>query len=328
MRLGEETAHFINANKDKPFFAYLSFYAVHSPIQTTQDKWAKYRQKAHDMELAESGYIFDRTLPVRQVQDNPIYGGLVETMDDAVGVVLQSLKDAGIEDNTIVIFTSDNGGVSSGDAFSTSNLPFRGGKGRQWEGGIREPFFIKVPWLNMNGEECDVPVIHTDFYPTILDFLGLDLKQDQHVDGLSLKPLFEGKTIPERELYWHYPHYGNQGGEPSAIVRYGGWKLIHYFEDGRNELFNLKADIGEQNNVISDNREIAIKLKIKLDEWLSETGARLPVLDPEYDPKKAEEKLNSLKINYMQQLENHRKEILSEDWQPNDNWWDSKITED
>jgi len=328
MRLAEETANFIKANKEKPFFAYLSFYAVHSPIQTTPKKWEKYRQKAHKTGLAESGYIFDRTLPVRQVQDNPIYGGLVETMDDAVGMVLKALEDSGVDDNTIVIFTSDNGGVSSGDDFSTSNLPFRGGKGRQWEGGIREPFFIKVPWHVKKGVKCDIPVIHTDFYPTILDFLGLDLKPEQHVDGVSLKPLFEGKTIPKRELYWHYPHYGNQGGEPSSIIRDGDWKLIHYYEDGRDELYNIETDIGEQNNVIEENKDLALKLRTKLDKWLRETGAKFPDPDPEYDVEKAERQLYNMRTKEPEGLERQRLQILRADWQPNDNWWDSKVMND
>ncbi|MEM7314207.1 MAG: sulfatase, partial [Planctomycetota bacterium] len=143
MRLADETADFIASQKgnDKPFLAYLAFYSVHSPIQTTQPLWDKYRKKAGD-DLAGERFIIDGHLPIRQVQDNPIYGGMIESMDKAVGVVLQSLKDNGFDDNTVVIFTSDNGGVAAGDASSTSNLPFRGGKGRQWEGGIREPFYI------------------------------------------------------------------------------------------------------------------------------------------------------------------------------------------
>jgi arylsulfatase A-like enzyme len=139
-------------------------------------------------------------LPIRQVQDNPLYGGLVETMDDAVGIVLNALDELGLAENTIVIFTSDNGGVSAGDAFATSNLPLRGGKGYQFEGGIREPYFIKVPWLDIAGKSSEVPVTGTDFYPTLLDFAGADLKPEQHNDGVSLVPLLSGGTIDEREL--------------------------------------------------------------------------------------------------------------------------------
>jgi arylsulfatase A-like enzyme len=147
LRLGRETADFIKASADQPFFAMLSFYAVHAPVQTTADRWKKYRDRAERMGLTRNNqrFIFDRRLPVRQVQDHPIYAGMVETMDEAVGLVLTQLKELGLEDNTIICFTSDNGGVSSGDAFATSNLPLRGGKGRQWEGGVREPYTSSRP---------------------------------------------------------------------------------------------------------------------------------------------------------------------------------------
>jgi membrane-anchored protein YejM (alkaline phosphatase superfamily) len=155
--------HFLLSSRFMPFMHLL---------QTTQEKWAKYRQKAEDMGIAESAFEMGHFLPIRQVQDNPVYGGLVETMDDAVGVVLNALEEMGLADNTIVVFTSDNGGVAAGDAFATSNKPLRAGKGYQFEGGIREPFFIKVPWLNTSGKKSDVPVIGTDFYPTLLELAG------------------------------------------------------------------------------------------------------------------------------------------------------------
>ncbi len=158
MRLANETVQFLRENKDHAFFAYLAFYAVHGPIQTTQEKWAKYRQKAEQMGIAETGFEMGHFLPIRQTQDNPVYAGLVESMDDAVGVVLNALEELGLEENTIVIFTSDNGGVAAGDNFSTSNLPLRAGKGYQFEGGIREPYFIKVPWMEGGTEmsgACD-----------------------------------------------------------------------------------------------------------------------------------------------------------------------------
>ena len=174
-RLAAETASFIEQSKDQPFFAFLSFYAVHGPIQTTHEKWKKYRDKADAIGIRESGYEMERLLPIRTVQDNPIYAGLVESMDDAVGLVLDKLAALGLEQNTVVIFTSDNGGVASGDAFSTSNLPLRGGKGYQWEGGIREPFFIKAPWLKDSRKTVDYPVTGADFYPTILELANIRL---------------------------------------------------------------------------------------------------------------------------------------------------------
>lgn len=219
IRLARETAGFIKeqvtANKNQPFLAYLSFYAVHAPIQTTQNRWSYFRAKADKQGIKTSGFVFDRTLPVRQEQDNPVYAGLVQQMDDAIGIVLDQLKVLGLDTNTLVVFTSDNGGVSSGDAFSTSNLPLRGGKGRQWEGGTRVPLIIRCPGVEQ-GKTCDVPVIGIDYFPTILDYLGLSPDPRSLLDGVSILPLLHGQKIDNRLLYWHYPHYGNQGGEPSS----------------------------------------------------------------------------------------------------------------
>ncbi|MCA9069371.1 MAG: sulfatase, partial [Planctomycetaceae bacterium] len=193
IRLGQETANFIKShtksNKESPFLAYLSFYSVHGPIQTTPKLWKKYRDKAEGKDLAEERFEWDRRLAVRQVQDCPIYAGMIESMDDAVGMVLETLDELNLSDNTIVCFTSDNGGVSSGDAFSTSNLPLRGGKGRQWEGGIREPFYIKAPGVTKPGSMCDVPVNGIDWYPTLLELAGVAIPKAQAIDGVSLVPL-------------------------------------------------------------------------------------------------------------------------------------------
>lgn len=329
MRLAQETADFIAQNKDVPFFAFLSFYAVHGPIQTTQPKWKKYRDKAHKQGIAKEGYEMERVLPIRTVQDNPIYAGLVESMDDAVGVVLESLKTSGVADNTIVVFTSDNGGVASGDAFSTSNLPLRGGKGYQWEGGIREPFFIKVPWLPIKSKKSDFPVTGADFFPTLLDLAQLELLPDQHKDGVSLRPILEGKTLNlERPLYWHYPHYGNQGGNPSSIIRLGDWKLIHYWENDIKELYNLREDPSEQNNVIAQHRQVAQKLSNQLLNWLKEVGARLPEKDKEYNANLAAKRHQNMVKEKMPALERLRMDFLSEDFKPNADWWGSMITED
>jgi arylsulfatase A-like enzyme len=325
LRLARETATFIEEHKDTAFFAFLSFYAVHAPLQTTQEKWAKYRQKAEDMGIAETGFIMGKFLPIRQVQDNPLYAGLVETMDDAVGIVLNKLDELGLAENTIVIFTSDNGGVSAGDAFATSNLPLRGGKGYQFEAGIREPYFIKVPWLDIAGTSSDAPVTGTDFYPTLLEFAGADPKPEQHNDGVSLVPLLSGGTIDERELIWHYPHYGNQGGEPSSIIRRGEWKLIHYYEDGRKELYNLKTDPEETSDLASKNPELANNLSKQLFSFLNEAGARFPELDPEYNHELEQKHLERIVNERLPQLEKQRLDILSKDYDPGNNWWGSKV---
>ncbi|MGB5418362.1 sulfatase [Algibacter sp.] len=329
MRLAQETASFIEKHKDSVFFAFLSFYAVHAPIQTTESKWAKYRNKADSMGIAESGYKMERVLPIRQVQDNPVYGGLVETMDDAVGVVLKALKDNGLDKNTIVVFTSDNGGVASGDHYATSNLPLRGGKGYQWEGGIREPFFIKVPWLKHAGASTGFPVINTDFYPTLLDLANVPLNPEQHKDGISLKPLLEGNNLEvNRPLYWHYPHYGNQGGEPTSIIQKEGWKLIHYWEDGHEELYKLPSTEEDDLNVLSKNSEIAIEMSGELLSWLIEVGAKYPEKDIQYDSLKAQKRYSNIVNQKWTSLERARFDVLSKDFQPNDNWWKSKLTED
>lgn len=328
MRLAKETVNFMKENKEEKFFAYLSFYAVHGAIQTTQNKWKKYRAKAEKNGIAATGFKMAKFLPIRQTQDNPVYGGLVESMDDAIGVVLQGLQDLGLDKNTIVVFTSDNGGVSAGDSFSTSNLPLRGGKGYQFEGGIREPYFIKVPWLKNAAKESNTPVTGTDFYPTLLDLVGADLKPNEHKDGVSLLPLIKGKSIEKRPLIWHYPHYGNQGGEPSSIIRLGDWKLIHYYEDGRNELYNIKNDFTESTNVIAVNEEIAKNLEHQLFEYLKEVNARYPFKDPKHDAKAEKQHLKKMATQKLKSLEKQRFLYLSEDFDPKNNWWGSKVTLD
>lgn len=327
MRLADETNNFIENhvknNKKQPFFAYLSFYAVHAPIQTTKENWKYFRDKADSLGIKDNGFKVDRTLPVRQTQDNPVYAGLIKQMDDAVGAVLDKLEELGLMENTLIVFTGDNGGVSSGDNYSTSCLPLRGGKGRQWEGGLRVPYIIKAPGKTQEGRTSDVPVIGTDFYPTILDFAGLPMHPEQHVDGVSLKPLFCGGKIPSRSFYWHYPHYGNQGGEPSSVIRDGDWKLIHYYEDGRNELYNLKIDSTESEPLNIQYPEKVDYLCKKLSVWLTDVGANYPSADPEYDPKKEAEYKLKQQTDNLQRLERERKNQLSESYEPNKDWWGS-----
>ncbi|MFV2065845.1 MAG: sulfatase [Pirellulales bacterium] len=325
VRLGEETARFIEAHQGEPFLAYLSFYSVHAPIQTTRQLWSKYRQKATAGADVRTRFLIDRTLPVRQVQDNPIYAGMIESMDRAVGIVLDKLDTLGLSDNTVVVFTSDNGGVSSGDAYSTSNLPYRGGKGRQWEGGIREPYYVRAPGVTSPGSRCDVPVTGTDFYPTILELAGLPPRPEQHVDGVSLVPLLRGDSIAIRDLFWHYPHYGNQGGEPSSIIRSRDWKLIHYWEDGRDELYNLAQDVQERSEMAGKHPDIRASLRQKLDRWLEETGARLPSLNPHYDAQQAERQRSDVRSKLLPGLEKRHAAYLDPDWTPNKTWWDSTL---
>ena len=327
LRLAEETASFIESSKENPFLAFLSFYTVHGPIQTTEELYTKYRNKAEAMGLTDNDtrFKFDRRLPVRQVQDNPIYAGMVESLDTAVGIVMNKLKETGLDKNTVVIFTGDNGGVSSGDSFSTSLLPFRGGKGRQWEGGIREPYIIHVPGMTKPGAVSQVPAIGMDFYPTILELAGLPQIPTQHADGVSLVPVLKGGAIAERDLFWHYPHYGNQGGEPSSMIRSKDWKLIYYHEDGRVELYNLADDIGEQNDLATQQPETVSNLRKRLDSWLAETGALFPERDPRFNQEKFDGKIEHAKTTRMQQLEKQHANFLNKSKKPSPNWWGSAV---
>ncbi len=328
LRLAKETNNFISQQKSKkPFFAFLSFYSVHGPIQTSPHLWEKYRKKATAAGLAAERFKVDRTLPVRQVQDCPIYGGMMESMDDAVGLVMNKLKELGIDKNTIVIFTSDNGGVSSGDAFATACLPFRGGKGRQWEGGIRQPYYIVAPGVTKPGSTSSQFATGTDFYPTLLELAGLEKLPNEHLDGISLIPALKGGHS-ERVLYWHYPHYGNQGGEPSSIVREGNYKLIRYHEDGREELYNVKEDIGETKDLAAENPDLVKKLSARLTAHLTEVGAKIPKPDPRFNAEKKAAQIKSLHTKKKAQLEQQHANFLKPGYQPNKTWWGSVQTKD
>lgn len=329
LRLARETIDFMEdkLEADEPFFAYLSFYAVHGPIQTTKEKWEYYRQKADDQGIAESGFIVDRTLPVRQIQDNPVYAGLISSMDDAIGEVLDYLKKKNALDNTIVIFTSDNGGVSSGDNYSTSCLPLRGGKGRQWEGGTRVPLVIMGPSVNDKGRREDTPVIHMDLFSTIMDMTGHPLPGNRTEDGVSLKGLIENnEPLDSRSLFWHYPHYGNQGGEPSSYVVNGDWKLIHYWEDGREELYNIREDISESTDVIKLHEDVAANMHDMLFTWLQETDARIPEKNPYYREADYRKFILERQERQLRKQEEARLDMLSLTFSPNADWWGSIVT--
>ncbi len=325
LRLGQETADFIEKHKDQPFLAYLSFYTVHGPIQTTQALWNKYRDKAEKAGLLKERFLFDRRLNVRQVQDCPIYAGMIELMDDAIGTVLHKLDELGLDENTIICFTSDNGGVSSGDAYATSNLPLRGGKGRQWEGGIREPFYLKAPGITQPGSTCAIPVSGIDWYPTLLDLCGIESPKEQAVDGVSLVPLLRSKKIEDRPLYWHYPHYGNQGGEPSSIIMEGDWKLIYYHEDGRYELYHLGHDIGERNDLIAKEKKRGQQMRKKLDTWLERINAQFPKPDPKFDSLKRAARWKNIESSGKQRLEKQHSSFLESNFKPNKDWWGSSV---
>lgn len=329
IRLGNETAKFISeqAKGGAPFFAMLSFYSVHAPIQCSENRWKKYQAKAEAMGLtkrSEPRFEIDRSKEVRQVQDHPVYAGMMAALDDAVGVVLDAIEDAGIANNTVVIFTSDNGGVSSGDGFATACLPMRGGKGRQWEGGIRQPYYIAWPGVTNEGGISEVPATGTDFYPTILDMAGLDGKPEQHLDGVSLVPALKGESVDTRDLFWHYPHYGNQGGDPSAIILRGDWKLIHYFEDGRYELYNIARDTGETNDLAAERPSKVTEMATTLKTWQKEVGASFPTEKPNYSAEKHQQSMQQLKKVGLPRRESQHAEFLNPDFIPKGGWWDQR----
>jgi arylsulfatase A-like enzyme len=214
--------------------------------------------------------------------ESATYAAMVDHADESVGRLLKKLKEHQITDRTVVIFMSDNGGRIP----QTSNAPLSGSKGELLEGGIRVPMLIKWPRVIKPGTVCRVPVTSTDFYPTLLDMAGLLLKPNQHMDGKSLVPLCKGKTCIEREaIFWHYPHYNGQPkGKPSSAVRKGNWKLIEFFEDNHLELYNLKQDIGEKNNLIHKHPEKANELYQRLENWRKKVNAQMPKPNPNYDP--------------------------------------------
>ncbi len=285
-RLATEATKFIEANRDRPFFAYFSFYDVHTPLMAREDLRKKYEQKRTRLGLTEKwGREHERD--VRLVQEHAVYAAMVEAMDLAVGKVLAKLDDLGLSQNTLVIFTSDNGGLSTSEGWPTSNLPLRGGKGWMYEGGIREPLLVRWPAVVQAGRVIETPVSSPDFFPTLLDVVGKPRQPNQVLDGESLLPILKGGALGERPLFWHYPHYGNQGGAPSAAVRRGKWKLmIEWQEDNRIELFNLDVDIGEQTDLAAQEPRLAASLQAELHAWQKQVGAKLPIANPKYDAAK------------------------------------------
>jgi arylsulfatase A-like enzyme len=284
-RLARETATFIEANKDRPFFAYFAFYSVHTPLMARPDLQKKYEAKREKLGLSPE-WGKEGAREVRLVQEHAVYAAMVEAMDLAVGKVLAKLDELGLSENTLVILTSDNGGLSTSEGSPTSNLPLRGGKGWMYEGGIREPLVIRWPSVVKAGTIVGAPVSSPDFFPTLMDAAQAKPQSGQVMDGVSLLPLLKGQELKDRAIFWHYPHYGNQGGAPSAAIRHGPWKLIHWFEDDRIELFNLSTDLSEQTNLAEKEPERVAQLRAELTVWQKDIGAKFPTPNATYDPAK------------------------------------------
>ena len=277
-RLARETASFIKANGEqgKPFFAYLSFYSVHTPLEGRPDLVKKYEAKAKEIagnEFANEEQVFgSKPRKVRVLQKHATYAAMVEAMDEAVGKVLKQLDDSGLSENTIVIFTSDNGGLSTSEGSPTSNLPLRGGKGWIYEGGVREPWIVRYPGVTKAGSISKEPICSIDLYPTIADAAKVEI--NHQIDGVDLLPALEGQSLNREALYWHYPHYSNQGGIPGGAIRVGDYKLVERYEDGRVHLYNLADDVGEQTDLAESQPERTEELRDALHAWYKTVDAK------------------------------------------------------
>ncbi len=280
-RLTDEAIRFIDDNREQPFFLNLWYYSVHTPIQAKPDKIAKYRAKAAKLPpLAEPG-IPEHDSWHHARQDNPVYAAMLESLDENVGRLLTALQERGLDRRTIVMFMSDNGGLSTGTSKNapTSCLPLRAGKGWVYEGGIRSPLLVKWPATTTPGATCEQPVISTDVYPTLLTMAGLPQRPTQHLDGIDLSPVLRSSqtTLNREAIYFHYPHYHhiNSMG-PSGAVRSGDYKLVERFETMTNELYNVRQDPGEQHDLSKTKPEVAARLRTLLHQWRAQSGAEMP----------------------------------------------------
>jgi arylsulfatase A-like enzyme len=285
-RLTDEAIRFIEANKDKPFLCYLSHYAVHNPQQAKPQIIARFKDKAAKLPPVAPEFVNDSGRNVRQVQNQPVYAANIASLDESVGRVMATITRLGLDNDTIVIFTSDNGGLSTAEGTPTSNVPLRMGKGWNYEGGVRVALIVKAPGVTSAGSACADPVISTDFYPTLLELAGQPFRPSQHLDGQSIVPLLKGqRPAGDRPLFWHYPHYSNQGGGPGAAVRVGDFKLIEWFEANRAELYNLRQDVAERNDLAAKLPDKAKELRDRLHAWQKSVDAAFPIANPDYDPK-------------------------------------------
>jgi len=261
-READEAARFITTHAEESFFLYWAPYAVHTPLQAKKELIEKYKAKE------------------RTHQKNATYAAMVESVDRGVGRVLRALEESGVAESTIVIFTSDNGGLLG----ATNNAPLRSGKGYPYEGGIREPLIVRWPGRIEAGSECDEPVVSIDFLPTICEAVGLAPPAERAIDGRSIMPLLRGSGPWQRDaLFWHFPHYRGNDVVPYSIIRAGDWKLIKRYEGQTFELFNLKEDVGEKRDLSGEMPDKVRQLDAMLEQWLMATGAKLPRPNPDYE---------------------------------------------
>jgi arylsulfatase A-like enzyme len=277
-RLTTEAIGFMEKNRDKPFFIYFPHYAVHTPLMAKKEVIEKYKSKTDPKGLHQ----------------NATYAGLVESVDDSMGRLMKALEELKLSDNTIIVYTSDNGGLKG----VTSNAPLRVGKGSAYEGGVRVPLIVKWPGITKAGSTCSVPVIGADYFPTLLEMAGVAVPAKHVVDGESIVPLLKQAGQLKREaIYWHYPHYHPGGATPYGAIREGDFRLVEFFEDNHVELYNLKEDVGETKDLALTNPEKAKELRAKLTTWRQQVGAQMPAPNPNFDPAKDGAKPQNKKKN-------------------------------
>ena len=267
----------IDRFKDEPFFLYFAYHTPHTPIQGRADLVERYRKK----------------LSANAIHKNPAYAAMVYSLDQSVGRIMQCLVKHGIDDRTVVVFLSDNGGLTQRYgklAHFTDNAPLRRGKGSAYEGGVRVPSIVRWPGAIKSGSVCHEPIISMDFYPTILSLTKSpgDEAHNAKLDGVDLGPLFKqpGSNL-NRDLYWHYPHYHAGGDSPYSAIRSGKWRLIEFHEDQSLALYDLSADVGEKVNLAKRMPDRVSSLHEKLVSWRKRVGAQKPTQNPDFDPKRA-----------------------------------------
>lgn len=284
-RLTNESLRFLQSLEKEPFFLYLAFYTVHTPIQACKKHIGHFSAKKDD--LGDEGkpiLVNEHSGSTIINQVNAPYASMVHSMDENVGRIIDYLHESGLLDNTYIIFTSDNGGLSTmgrDRVAPTSVRPLRAGKGWCYEGGIRVPLIIVGPGIS--NSSSNIPVLSADFYPTILDMAGLTLMPQQHIDGKSLFPLLTENRAPDRQaIFWHFPHYHGSQWTPGAAIRKGNWKLIEFYHYDKTELYNLAEDIGETTDLAAQYPEKTIELKALLKKMQEDAGALFPEMNPDF----------------------------------------------
>lgn len=285
-RLTDEALRFVEAHKAERFLVFLSFYTVHTPIQASRRHLGRYERKRRALPrpgLPETTPEHDGL--TRERQDDAPYASMVEAMDENVGRLLTKLDQLELDANTVVVFTSDNGGLATlgpSRMAPTSNRPLRAGKGWCYEGGIRVPFIIKAPGITESGSASAVPVTSADLYPTILELAELPLDESQHADAFSLLPVLRGdnEPLPREFIVWHFPHYHGSTWAPGSAIRSGPWKLIEFYDGEAVELYNLDEDLAESHDLSAAMPEKTAELRRLLSDYLESVDAQMPRANP------------------------------------------------